>query len=72
MDLDSSVYCHRGLDSRVSSDNDENLTNFTCLCPASYYGHTCQYQNQRVSLTIRFQAFYDSWRIPFTIIISLI
>ncbi|CAF0939386.1 unnamed protein product [Adineta steineri] len=24
-----------------------------CLCPASYYGNLCQYQNQRVSLTIR-------------------
>ncbi|CAF1408465.1 unnamed protein product [Adineta steineri] len=24
-----------------------------CLCPESYYGDLCQYQNQRVSLTIR-------------------
>ncbi|CAF4314232.1 unnamed protein product, partial [Adineta steineri] len=24
-----------------------------CLCPESYYGDQCQYQNQRVSLTIR-------------------
>jgi hypothetical protein len=24
-----------------------------CLCPPSYYGDRCQYQNQRVSLTIR-------------------
>ncbi|CAF3966927.1 unnamed protein product [Adineta steineri] len=24
-----------------------------CLCPESYYGNLCQYQNQRVSLTIR-------------------
>ncbi|CAF3605898.1 unnamed protein product [Adineta steineri] len=72
MDLDSSVHCHRGLDLRVWSDIDENLTNLTCLCPPSYYGDACQYQNQRVSLTIKFQAFYDSWRIPFIIIVSLI
>ncbi|CAF1516414.1 unnamed protein product [Adineta ricciae] len=25
----------------------------TCLCPESYYGDFCQYQNQRVGLTIR-------------------
>ncbi|CAF0798585.1 unnamed protein product [Adineta steineri] len=72
MAVESSVRCHRGLDVRVLSDNDKNLTNRTCLCPPSYYGDTCQYQNQRVSLTIKFQAFYDSWRIPFIIIVSLI
>ncbi|CAF1580333.1 unnamed protein product, partial [Rotaria magnacalcarata] len=26
-----------------------------CLCPPSYYGDRCQYQNQRVSLTLRFR-----------------
>jgi hypothetical protein len=23
------------------------------MCPPSYYGHLCQYQNQRISLTLR-------------------
>ncbi|UJR29622.1 hypothetical protein I4U23_017170 [Adineta vaga] len=30
----------------------ENQTQH-CLCPSNYYGDFCQYQNQRVSLTIR-------------------
>ena len=31
-----------------------------------------EYQNQRVSLTIKFQALSDSWQISFAIVISLI
>ncbi|CAF4314149.1 unnamed protein product, partial [Rotaria sordida] len=23
------------------------------MCPPSYYGHLCQYQNQRIGLTLR-------------------
>ena len=30
----------------------KNLS-MTCLCPPSYYGNRCQYQSQRVSLTIQ-------------------
>ncbi|CAF0920155.1 unnamed protein product [Adineta ricciae] len=26
-----------------------------CLCPPSYYGNRCQFQNERISLTLRFQ-----------------
>ncbi|CAF3941186.1 unnamed protein product, partial [Rotaria sp. Silwood2] len=65
-------YCHRGLILRVLLDREKNLTNMTCLCPPSFYGDKCQYQNQRVSLTMRFQALSDAWRIPFAILVSLI
>ncbi|CAF4907208.1 unnamed protein product [Rotaria sp. Silwood1] len=64
--------CHRGLDVKVWLDNTKNLTTRTCLCPPIYYGNLCQYQNQRVSLTLQFQTLSDSWQIPFVIIISLI
>jgi hypothetical protein len=64
--------CHRGIDLRVWLDNEKNITNNTCLCPPSFYGDICQYQNQRVSLTIQFQALSDSWRILFSVVISLI
>ena len=61
--------CHRGIDLYVI-END--LFQRTCLCPPMYYGSRCQYQNQRVSLSIRFQAFSDSWKTLFEIIIFLI
>ncbi|CAF1466728.1 unnamed protein product [Rotaria sp. Silwood1] len=64
--------CHRGFDLRVWLNDATNLTTNTCLCPPSFYGDQCQYQNQRVSLTVRFQAFSDSWSTIFAIIISLI
>jgi hypothetical protein len=62
--------CHRGLDLRVWLNN--NSTKDTCLCPPSFYGSHCQYQNQRISLTIKFQALADSWQTLFAIVISLI
>ncbi|CAF3988067.1 unnamed protein product [Rotaria sordida] len=65
--------CHRGLDLRVWLNDEKNLTTKnTCLCPPSYYGNQCQYENQQVSLTIKFQALSDSWSTLFAIIISLI
>jgi hypothetical protein len=64
--------CHRGLDLQVWLDKQKNLTTNVCLCPPSYYGDFCQYQNQRVSLTLRFRATSDSVQIPFIIIVSLI
>ena len=64
--------CHRGLALQVWLDKDKNLTNETCLCPPSYYGNKCQYQNQRVSLTLKFQTYSDSRRIPFVIVALLI
>ena len=64
--------CHRGLPLRVWLDRDRNLTNTTCLCPPSFYGNICQYQNQRVSLTLKFQAYSASRRTLFAIVVSLI
>ena len=64
--------CHRGLDLIVWSNNTNKLSSLTCLCPPSYYGDQCQYQNQRISLTIKFQALSDSWQTLFAIVISLI
>ncbi|CAF3572262.1 unnamed protein product, partial [Adineta steineri] len=47
-DLLDDPRCHRGLDLRVWLNKSSNL-NFTstCLCPPTYYGNQCQYQNQR-------------------------
>ncbi|CAF4887398.1 unnamed protein product, partial [Rotaria sp. Silwood1] len=64
--------CHRGFDLRVWLNNEKNLTTNTCLCPPSSYDDQCQYQNQRVSLTIQFQTLSDSWSTLFAIIVSLI
>ncbi|CAM4752934.1 unnamed protein product [Rotaria magnacalcarata] len=64
--------CYRGLELTVWLDTEKNLTENTCLCPPSFYGDQCQYQNQRVSLTLTFAAFPDSWRIPFLFLILLI
>jgi len=63
--------CHRGLDLRLWLDNKSNITS-VCLCPPSLYGNMCQYQNQRVSLTITFRALSSSWQTLFEIVISLI
>ncbi|CAF4552475.1 unnamed protein product, partial [Rotaria sp. Silwood2] len=64
--------CHRGLPIRVWLNIKKNLTNIACLCPPSLYGNMCQYQNQRVSLTLRFQTYSDSRRTLFALIILLI
>ncbi|CAF4548267.1 unnamed protein product [Rotaria sp. Silwood2] len=64
--------CHRGFDVRIWLNNQKNLTTDICFCPPSFYGDQCQYQNQRVSLTIKFRALSDSWSTLFAIIISLI
>ena len=44
-------YCNRGLVVRTLIGN--NSYHNTCMCPPSYYGHLCQYQNERISLTLR-------------------
>ncbi|CAF1317877.1 unnamed protein product [Adineta steineri] len=64
--------CHRGLLLRVWLDYEKNLTSETCLCPPSFYGSMCQYQNQRISLTLRFQTYADSRQILFAIVVLLI
>ncbi|CAF1579519.1 unnamed protein product, partial [Adineta steineri] len=42
------LLCNKGFVILVGKNETEQ-----CLCPESYYGDLCQYQNQRVSLTIR-------------------
>jgi hypothetical protein len=64
--------CHRGLPLPVRWHSNETSTNLTCLCPPSFYGNRCQYQNQRVSLTLTFQAFSHSRRTLFAVLITLI
>jgi len=41
--------CNRGILIYVGSQ-----LKVSCLCPPSYFGDRCQYQNQRVSLTLQF------------------
>lgn len=62
-------HCLRGLDLFIWSGNKSRLG---CLCPLSYYGSQCQYQNERISLSIQFRALSQSYRTSFSIIISLI
>ncbi|CAF4232249.1 unnamed protein product, partial [Adineta steineri] len=67
---ENEIQCYRGLPVRIWSNNDEST--FICFCPHSYYGSRCEYQNQRVSLAIKFQAYSDSRQTLFEIIIQLI
>ena len=40
-------HCNRGLTVRLRWKS-----KYVCMCPPSYYGNLCQYQNERVSLTL--------------------
>ena len=64
--------CHLGLPIRVWINPKNKSFILTCFCPTRYYGPQCQYQNQRISLTLQFQTLSDSWNIPFMIVVSLI
>ena len=64
--------CHRGLVLRVWLTSTGTSYETTCLCPPSFYGDHCQYQNQRVSLTLRVQVPPESLRTLFIFIVSLI
>ena len=66
------LFCHRGLSLRVWLYTKYNLTRDTCLCPPSYYGPRCEYQNQRISLTLQFRTLSNSWETIFIIVVSLI
>jgi hypothetical protein len=61
--------CNRGLPIHIRMTND--TFDLYCLCPPSYYGDSCQYQNQRVSLTVQIRATSDS-RNVFIFAITLI
>ncbi|CAF1489157.1 unnamed protein product [Adineta ricciae] len=50
---------------------DLDQSKLTCLCPPSYYGDKCQYDNERVSLTLQIQATSDGHNV-FVFIIILI
>ncbi|CAF4825476.1 unnamed protein product [Rotaria sp. Silwood1] len=66
--VDEELYfCHRGL-SILFYDGQEKQR---CLCPPSYYGDLCQFQNQRVSLTLKIETDAD-WRTVFNAVIMLI
>ncbi|CAF1539313.1 unnamed protein product [Adineta ricciae] len=58
--------CNRGLQVRTSTEN-----KYVCLCPPSYYGDRCEYQNQRVSLTLQIRT-VSSWRTVFSFVVTLI
>ncbi|CAF1545436.1 unnamed protein product, partial [Adineta ricciae] len=46
--------CNQGVPIQIGIDR--NQFKRICLCPPSYYGDECQYENQRVSLTLQIQA----------------
>ena len=62
--------CNRGIPIRVKGERYQSK-NLRCLCPPYYYGSRCQYENQRIALTIQFQANVQ-WRVVFSFMISLI
>ena len=70
---DSSLFdCQRGLPLRALIDPKRNISTQVCLCPPQYYGDRCQYQNQRVSLTIQVNPSWTSEQAAYTCIVSLI
>ncbi|CAF4563729.1 unnamed protein product, partial [Rotaria sp. Silwood2] len=52
IDIVLARYCHDGV---VTLFKGVNQTK-TCLCPPNYFGSRCQWQSQRVSLTLQFRA----------------
>ena len=56
--------CNRGLNIR-------RYDQFVCICPPSYYGDVCQYQNQRVSLTLQIYTVVEI-RVTFAFLIILV
>ena len=60
--------CHHGLLTHLSENG---ITLLKCICPPSTYGHHCEYQNQRVSLTVQARSSSD-WRSMFTFLFILL
>ena len=62
-------YCNRGIVMLAGVSREEER----CLCPPAYYGDRCQYQSQRVSLTVQFiREIGPQWRSVFHILLMLI
>ncbi|CAF1647757.1 unnamed protein product, partial [Adineta ricciae] len=62
------LYCHRG----ILVLHGRNATK-KCFCPSTHFGDRCQWQNQRISLTLQFSWLtFESLNIAFQIIILLI
>ncbi|CAF3966094.1 unnamed protein product [Rotaria sp. Silwood1] len=51
IDIELAWYCHYGLLTLFKGVNQTK----TCLCPPNYFGSQCQWQSQRVSLTLQFR-----------------
>ena len=49
IDSQMSMYCHRGISVLINFNR-----TIKCFCPLNYFGEQCQWQNQRISLTIQF------------------
>jgi len=65
-------HCQFGLPVRIRLNQKNQSSTVSCFCPPNYYGSQCQYQNQRISLALRFRTFSDSHRILFAIVILFI
>ncbi|CAF1495695.1 unnamed protein product [Adineta ricciae] len=65
-------YCNRGLPLRVVLNSQTNVTRQSCLCPPSYYGDYCQYQSQRVSITMNITAPARSRQTLFVLVVLLL
>ncbi|CAF1113852.1 unnamed protein product [Adineta steineri] len=61
--------CNRGL--RIKIRLNSTTSKLSCLCSLSYYGDKCQYQNERVSLTLAIRMTSD-WQNLLIFIITLI
>lgn len=61
-------HCHQGILVLMSGNETKK-----CLCPPSYFGEQCQWQNQRISLTLQFLSQIKTDFMPiFQIVIMLI
>ena len=63
-------FCHRSLPIHIRPRFNHSFQE-NCLCSPAYYGSRCQYENERIALTLRFRVISE-WDIPFTFLILLI
>ena len=61
--------CNRGIPLRARMN--DNTSERLCLCPPSYYGYRCQYQNQRVDLILHVRLTSD-WQHTFVFLMTLV